>query len=115
MDLVEVFRLADVVVEHGPAAADDVVAGSPTTGATTVTTLGGPGGIEVGVWEMSAGSVRDVEVDEVFLVLAGRATIAVDGAAPITVTTGDLVRLTAGTATVWQVTEPIRKLYIAAE
>jgi uncharacterized cupin superfamily protein len=113
MDLVEVFPLAGVVVEHAAAGPDEVVAGAPTTGATPITMLGGTG-IEIGVWEMSAGTVRDVEVDEVFLVLAGRATIAVDGAAPIAIAAGDLVRLTAGTATQWTVTEPIRKLYVAA-
>ena len=30
---------------------------------------------ELGVWEMTAGAMRDVEADEVFLVIAGRATV----------------------------------------
>src|SRR5262245_49814783 len=106
----EVFHLAEVAVRHEPAGPDEVVAGAPTTGATSITTLGE---VEVGVWEMSAGAVRDVEVDEVFLVLAGSATITVDGGEPVTVGPGDLVRLTAGTPTVWEVTSPIRKLYVA--
>ncbi|GIF25144.1 putative cupin superfamily protein [Actinoplanes tereljensis] len=108
----EIFRLADVAVEHSPAADDEVVSGAPTLGSTAITTLGSTG-VEVGVWEMSVGAVRDVEVDEVFLLLAGAATITVDGGDPVAVSAGDLVRLTAGTKTVWEVSEPLRKLYIA--
>lgn len=111
MDGVEVFRLADVAVKHAPADPADVVSGTPTLGTTPVTTLG-DSGVEIGVWEMTTGTVRDVEVDEVFLVLAGSATITTAGASA-TVTTGDLVRLTAGTETTWAVTAPLRKLYLA--
>ncbi|WP_433371941.1 cupin domain-containing protein [Actinoplanes sp. CA-142083] len=111
MDGVEVFRLADVAVKHTAADAGDVVSGAPTLGTTAVTELG-DSGVEIGVWEMSVGAVRDVEIDEVFLVLEGSATITVDGSS-VTVGAGDLVRLTVGTATTWEVTSPLRKLYIA--
>jgi uncharacterized protein len=111
MDGVSVFRLADVAVKHAAADPGDVVSGAPTLGTTPVTTLGDTG-VEIGVWEMSVGTVRDVEVDEVFVVLAGSATISVDGSS-VSVGPGDLVRLTAGTATTWEVTSPIRKLYVA--
>ncbi len=105
------FRLADVVVKHAPADPGDVVSGEPTLGTTLVTTLGDTG-VEIGVWEMSVGTVRDVEVDEVFVVLAGSAVISASGSS-VAVGPGDLVRLTAGTATTWEVTSPIRKLYVA--
>ncbi|MFI5893052.1 cupin domain-containing protein [Actinoplanes sp. NPDC051513] len=110
-DGVEVFRLADVAVKHTAADAADVVSGAPTLGTTAITTLG-DSGVEVGVWEMSVGAVRDVEIDEVFLVLTGSATITV-GSSAFQVGAGDLVRLTAGTSTTWEVTSPLRKLYIA--
>ncbi|XVV12516.1 cupin domain-containing protein [Actinoplanes sp. CA-131856] len=109
---IEVFPLAQVSVEHAAADAAEVVAGAPTLGTTPITTLGSTD-VEIGVWEMSTGSVRDIEVDEVFVVLEGAATIAVEGSSPIAIKPGDLVRLTAGTATVWEVTSPLRKLYIA--
>ncbi|SNY03932.1 cupin domain-containing protein [Paractinoplanes atraurantiacus] len=109
---VEVFPLAQVPVAHAPASAGEVVAGAPTLGTTPITTLGGTG-VEIGIWEMSTGAVRDVEVDEVFVVLEGEATITVEGAEPIAVKPGDLVKLTAGTATIWEVTSPLRKLYVA--
>ncbi|WP_436520592.1 cupin domain-containing protein [Actinoplanes sp. HUAS TT8] len=110
MDPVSIHRLADVTVVHASSDPADVVAGTPTTGAVTVTTLDGPG-VEVGVWEMSAGAVRDVEAEEAFLVLAGRATIETGGAT-FEVGPGDLVRLAEGTKTVWTVSEPLRKLYV---
>src|SRR5690349_3372688 len=102
MDGVEVFRLTDIAVKHAAAEAGDVVSGTPTLGTTAITTLG-DSGVEIGVWEMSVGAVRDVEVDEIFLVLAGSATITASGS-PVSVGPGDLVRLTAGTETTWEVT-----------
>ncbi|MEV4343672.1 cupin domain-containing protein [Actinoplanes sp. NPDC049596] len=108
----EVFSLARTSVTHEPADPAAVVAGAPTTGTTPITKLGDTG-VEIGVWEMSTGAMRDVEVDEVFVVLEGAATIAVEGAEPVAIKAGDVVRLTAGTATVWTVTSPLRKLYVA--
>ncbi|MFG1995693.1 cupin domain-containing protein [Actinoplanes sp. NPDC048988] len=109
---VEVFPLGEVSVAHEPATPGEVVAGKPTLGTTPITTLGDTG-VEIGIWEMSTGAVRDIEVDEVFVVLEGAATISVEGAAPVAVKPGDLVRLSAGAATVWEVTSPLRKLYVA--
>ncbi len=110
MDPVSIQHLADVTVVHEPSHPDEVVAGSPTTGAVTVTTLDGLG-VEVGVWEMGVGAVRDVEAEEAFLVLGGRATIEAGGVT-FEVRQGDLVRLAEGTKTVWTVSEPLRKLYV---
>jgi uncharacterized cupin superfamily protein len=111
MESIEVFRLADVAVKHTAADPNDVISGAPTLGTSRITELG-DSGVEIGVWEMSAGTVRDVEIDEVFLVLSGAATITVDDSS-FAVTAGDLVRLAAGTQTIWEVTSPIRKLYVA--
>ena len=46
------------------------------------------GGRMIGVWEMSVGAMRDVEADEVFIVLAGASTI-------------------------WTVRQTLRKVYVA--
>ena len=48
----------------------DVVSGSPTSG---LRQLHGMAGVDIGVWELTPGVVRDTEVDEVFVVLAGAA------------------------------------------
>jgi uncharacterized cupin superfamily protein len=70
-------------------------------------------GVEVGVWEIDPGTDEDVEVDEVVVVLSGRATIDVAGQPTVHVGPGDIVRLHAGTATTWTVTERLRKVYVS--
>ena len=86
------------------------IAGSPRTGAES---LGVFGGVNVGVWEMTPGTMRDTEVDEIFVVLHGAATVAFEDRAPMTLSPGDVVRLHAGQRTVWTVTETLRKVYIS--
>ena len=67
---------ASVALEHLPVEAEQVVAGSPTTGHLV---LDDDGERTVGVWEMTVGAMRDVEADEVFVVLAGRASGSLAG------------------------------------
>ncbi|WP_236685365.1 cupin domain-containing protein [Demequina salsinemoris] len=89
-----------------------VESGAPLAGAVALATLGEA---EIGVWEHTPGVSTDVEADEVFVVLSGRATIDfTDGsAAPLEVGPGSVVRLAEGQATRWTVTETLRKVYIA--
>jgi uncharacterized cupin superfamily protein len=82
-------------------------------GTTRWTALADTGAGEIGIWEIDPGTVRDVEVDEVFVVLSGRATIRVDGRPEVLVAPGDVVRLRAGTATTWMVQERLRKVYVS--
>ncbi|MET4704094.1 cupin domain-containing protein [Frigoribacterium sp. UYMn621] len=94
-----------------PVALEQVLDGAPSTGFTTITTLGD---LEVGVWEMTVGSMRDVETDEVFVVIAGRATVSFDADDRVMdLSAGSVARLSAGERTVWTVTETIRKVYLA--
>jgi uncharacterized cupin superfamily protein len=109
---------AALPLEHEPVPADQVVAGAPTTGYAPLDEPGGGTGAvggELGVWEMTPGAMRDTEVDEVFLVIAGRATVEfVDPLlTSIELRPGSIVRLDAGMQTVWTVTETLRKLFIA--
>jgi uncharacterized cupin superfamily protein len=91
-------------------AADQVIDGAPTTAFAAVTSLGD---LEVGVWEMTAGVMRDVESDEVFVVISGRATVSFDDDDRVLeLAAGSVARLVAGERTVWRVTETIRKVYI---
>lgn len=71
------------------------------------------GETSVGVWEMAPGTEEDTEVDEVFVVLAGRGTVTFDDGETIELHPGVAVRLTAGEHTTWTVTEPLRKVYVA--
>ena len=86
-----------------------VVAGSPSTGWAELSVVGDS---QVGVWEMTAGAMSDTEVDEVFVVLTGSATIQFQGGRSIRVSAGDVVKLDAGARTVWTVTNTFRKVYV---
>lgn len=88
--------------------ADQVLEGSPATGLVELTET-------IGVWEHTPGTSTDVEVDEVFVVLSGSATVSFDdpALAPIELRAGSVARLTAGMRTVWTVRETLRKIYIA--
>ena len=86
------------------------IAGTPRTGAAK---LGDFGGVGLGVWEMTPGTMRDVEIDEVFVVLHGAAVVDFEDGARIVLESGDVVRLHAGQRTVWTVTATLRKVYLA--
>ena len=102
---------AGAVLSHKPVASDQVVAGAPTTGWAELGSTAD--GAEVGVWEMKPGAMSDVEADEVFVVISGRATVAfADGRPTISLEPGSVVRLDAGAETVWTVTETLRKVYV---
>lgn len=80
--------------------------------------LATPGAVpdgELGLWEAEPGTETDVEVDEVFVVLAGAATVLVEGAAPLELRPGVVVRLHAGDRTTWTTTERLRKLYLCGD
>lgn len=82
---------------------------------------------------MSVGAMSDLETDEVFVVIAGRATVRferdpihrealADETVPhetvpqetvLHLAPGSVARLAAGQRTVWTVTETLRKIYIA--
>lgn len=112
----QVVRGVAAAVELEDVPAEDVVSGSPRQG---VAELGGIGGAETGIWELRGGVVTDTEVDELFVVLSGAATIEVldgaDAGRTFEVGPGDVMRLVAGTRTRWTVEDHIRKVYIAAE
>jgi uncharacterized cupin superfamily protein len=90
-------------------AADVVLAGSPSTSARELWSQSGV--VEAGVWVMTPGTSRDTEAEEIFVVLAGRATITIGDADPRTVSTGDIVSFREGDQTIWHVHETLRKFY----
>ena len=101
-----------LALDHAPVPSGQSVRGGPSTGAATLDHFGG---LEVGVWEMTPGVMTDVEADEVFVVLAGAATVEFpDGGDVLRLGVGDVVRLAGGTRTVWTVTETLRKIYLSA-
>jgi uncharacterized protein len=99
---------ATLAVTHEPVPADQVIAGAPTTGLVELTEA-------IGIWEHTPGTSRDVEADEVFVVLSGSATVSFVEPAldPIDVRPGSIVRLAAGMRTEWTIHQTLRKVYIA--
>jgi uncharacterized protein len=91
--------------------AGQLVAGGPAVAAARFADIGE---IEIGVWEHTPGTSIDVEVDEVFLVLAGNGTVTFDTGEVVGLVPGRLVRLHAGERTTWTVRETLRKVYVTA-
>jgi hypothetical protein len=93
-------------------APEQVVEGTPLT---RYIDLDETGERAIGVWEHSPGASRDVESDEVFVVLAGAATVEFEHPElpPIELRPGSVVRLEAGMRTVWTVRETLRKVYVS--
>ena len=101
---------ATLDIPLAPLPAEEVVAGTPSAG---VLVLDDAGDVEVGVWEMTPGTATDTEVDELFVVIAGRATVHVAGEASFELSPGSVVRLRDGMRTTWVVHETLRKVYVA--
>ncbi|MDO9396460.1 MAG: cupin domain-containing protein [Herbiconiux sp.] len=86
--------------------------GDPRTGALE---WGAVGGSETGLWQITPGVVTDTEVDELFVVLYGAATVELlDGGETLLLEPGSVGRFAAGTRTRWTVTETLRKVYVIA-
>jgi|SRR5690554_2572157 len=107
----DVTEASTLPLDYEPVPPGQIVAGSPRTGTAELYDFDGH---SVGVWELSVGAMSDVEVDEVFVVLFGAATVEfVDEGRTVTLGAGSVGRLTAGQRTVWTVTETLRKVYFA--
>jgi uncharacterized cupin superfamily protein len=86
------------------------VAGHARVGTAELAELSG---CRIGVWEITPSVSMDVEADEVFVVLSGRATVSfADGSPDLNLHPGAIARLRAGSRTTWTVTETLRKVYI---
>ncbi len=92
-----------------PLDASQVVSGNPQVSAHELLETDT---LAVGIWQHTAGVSTDVEVDEIFVVLSGRATIEVAGGPTLEVGPGDVGILEAGAETTWTVHEDLRKIYI---
>lgn len=107
--VVRAVALADSELDAAPLAPEQVVDGDPEV---RVLALHAADDLEVGVWQHGTGVSTDVEADEVFVVLSGRATVEVEGGPTLQVGPGDVGLLTAGARTTWTVHETLRKVYV---
>lgn len=75
-------------------------------------------GLSLGVWQMTRGTAVDVEEDECFIVLSGRATVTISPeteggeVSTLELVPGVIGRLSAGMHTEWIVHEDLRKVYL---
>ncbi|MEV6862200.1 cupin domain-containing protein [Streptosporangium subroseum] len=87
-----------------------ILAGSPRV--SSIELWSSPDGTQSrGIWEITPGTVTDVERDEIFVVLSGRATVEVEGGATIELVPGSVCLLADGAKTIWIVHETLRKVY----
>jgi uncharacterized protein len=89
--------------------ATDILAGTP---AVSLANLYARHGVSCGIWEITEGVVKDVEVDEIFAVLAGRGQVEFSSGEVIDLQPGSVVVLRAGERTVWTIAETLRKFYV---
>jgi uncharacterized cupin superfamily protein len=102
--------VADAILEEDPLDVAAIVAGEPQT-SNLVVDRSDDGRVIRGIWECSEGVFTDVEADEMFVIVQGRATIEVDGGQTLEVGPGDMGILEAGARTRWTVHETLRKAY----
>lgn len=101
---------ADLELEPAELPAEQIVSGTPRVAERTLWTSP-DGRVESGIWEITPGVSTDVEADEVFVVLAGRATVEVEGGPTLELGPGVVGTLRAGDRTRWTVHETLRKAY----
>jgi uncharacterized protein len=87
-----------------------ILEGAPTTHLRVIWTSDN-GKEQRGVWQITPGVVRDVELDEMFVVLNGRATVQIEGGATLHLQTGSVGILRGGDRSIWRVHETLRKVY----
>lgn len=101
-----------VELTDDPPDPSSILEGDPRTSDGEIARVGD---LVTGVWACTPGRMTDVEADETFVVLEGRATIEAEGEEPVDVGPGDVCVLAAGTKTTWTVHEPLRKVYVIRE
>jgi uncharacterized cupin superfamily protein len=104
----------DVRLEEEPLDPGSILGGAPRTADGEIA-RSPAGDLVTGVWACTPGVVTDVELDETFVVLSGRATIEPALGDAVEVGPGDVCVLAAGTRTRWTIHETLRKVYVVRE
>jgi uncharacterized protein len=103
-------HVPDADLEPDPLDPEQIVAGSPEV--SGVVLWESEDGRQIrGIWQITPGTVTDTEANELFVVVSGRATIAVEGGPVLDVGPGDACVLREGDRTTWTVHETLRKVY----
>ena len=100
--------VAELELEPWPLDPEQVVEGAPEVRGIV---LHEDDAAERGVWEHTPGVSTDVEADELFVVISGRATVEFEDGAVLEIGPGDVGLLPAGARTTWRVHETLRKVF----
>ena len=105
-----VHRVADLDLEPAPLDPETILEGAPEVSELVLDTS--PDGRVVrGVWQITPGVIEDVEADEIFVVVSGRATVEVEGGPTLELEPGVVGVLRAGDRAVWRIHETLRKVF----
>ncbi|MFD7613760.1 cupin domain-containing protein [Streptomyces sp. NPDC059828] len=105
-----VVHIPDVELEAEPLEPEQIVSGEPVV--TGRVLWESEDGKQLrGIWQITPGVVTDTEANELFVVVSGRATVAVEGGATLELGPGDACVLREGDKTTWTVHETLRKAY----
>lgn len=112
MNRSSIVAAGEVPVPHQPLPAHLAVTPGVSTGSMQLETVAGLMG---GIWEHSTGVSTDVEQDEMFVIIAGRGRIVLDDGSVLELRPGTVGVLRAGEVTRWEIDEPLRKVWFAAD
>lgn len=109
-----VHLVAELDLEPAPLDPATILEGTPEVSELVLATS--PDGRVVrGVWQITPGVVKDVEADELFVVISGRATVEVEGAETLELEPGVVGVLRSGDRAVWRIHETLRKVFQITE
>lgn len=97
-------------LEPDPIEAGQIISGSPESFALTLGENQGTGE-SCGLWQITPGVVRDVEVQERSLVLAGRGRVEFEDGSVVGLAPGVALSFDGGEKTVWTIEETVFKAY----
>ena len=98
------------VLEKDDLDPSQIISGSPEVSSLILSTnLNGR--ILRGIWKCTKGVVTDVEQDEMFTVILGRATVVIEGGPTLEISPGHVGELHRGARTTWTIHEDILKTF----
>ncbi|MFK0033722.1 cupin domain-containing protein [Pseudomonas monteilii] len=100
----------DVQLERWPLDPQQVLQGNPETSGHVIWSSADKRQ-QCGIWEITPGTVTDVECAELIVVLYGRATVTTKQGQVIELHPGSVATWPGGTVTEWVVHERLRKAY----
>ncbi|MGP9021444.1 cupin domain-containing protein [Streptomyces sp. BR1] len=105
-----VVHIPGTELEPEPLDPAQIVSGDPVV--TGKVLWESPDGKQIrGIWQITPGVVTDIEANELFVVVSGRATVEVEGGDILEIGPGDVCVLREGDRTTWTVHETLRKAY----